>query len=98
MIFTRQAGWKELKAGRLFRASSRVPVQTARKEVLQSFYVCHVGGHRKFLEKWEAYTEPYLQKVFIADGAQCIWNWVEDCYPEAVQILDFYHALEKLGV
>jgi len=23
---------------------------------------------------------------------------VEDCYPQAMQILDFYHALEKLGV
>ncbi len=24
------------------------------------------------------------------------WKWMSDCYPQAVQILDFYHAYEKL--
>jgi hypothetical protein len=98
MTFTREKGWKEIKLGRLFRAGSRVQVQARRKEVMQSLYVCHLGGHKKFLRKFEAYAEPYACKVFIADGAKWIWNWVEDCYPDAVQILDFYHALEKLGV
>ena len=98
MVFTRQKGWTEMKVGRLFRAASAVAVQRRRTEVLESLYLCHLGGHKKFLEKLEAYCEPYPHKVFIADGAKWIWNWVEDCYPEAVQILDFYHALEKLGV
>lgn len=97
MVLTRK-GWKEAKVGRLFKASSTVQIQPHRKEIMQSLYVCHLGGHKKFLEKLEAYSEPYPRKVFIADGARWIWNWVEDCYPEAVQILDFYHALEKLGV
>lgn len=97
MIFTREQGWKEVKAGRLFRAGSCVALQPGRHQVLQSLYVCHVGGHKKFLQKFEAYAEPYASKVFIADGAKWIWNWVEDCYPDAVQILDFYHAVEKLG-
>ena len=98
MIFTREEGWKEIKVGRLFNAGSRVGIQAGRNEVMQSLYVCHLGGHKKFLQKFEAHTEPYARKVFIADGAKWIWNWVEDCYPEAVQILDFYHAMEKLGV
>ena len=25
------------------------------------------------------------------------WNSLEDCYPQSVQILDFFHAVEKLG-
>ena len=50
------------------------------------------------MQKLEAYCEPYARKVFIADGAPWIWNWVGDGYAEAVQILDFYHAVEKLGV
>ena len=98
MTFTREKGWKEIKLGRLFKASSRVQVQADRKEVMQSLYVVHLGGHKKFLEKFEAYAEPYVRKVFIADGAKWIWNWVEDCYPDAVQVLDFYHAIEKLGI
>ena len=98
MIFIREQGWKEIKVGRLFKASSRVGVQAGRNEVLQSLYVCHLGGHKKFLQKWEAYSEAYPSKIIISDGAKWIWNWAEDCYPEAVQILDFYHALEKLGI
>ena len=34
--------------------------------------------------------------VFIADGAQWIWRLVADNFPKAVQILDWYHALEYL--
>jgi hypothetical protein len=98
MVLSREKGWTEIKVGRLFRAASRIQVQASRGAVMHSLYVCHLGGHRKFLEKLEAYTEPYRRKVFICDGAKWIWNWVEDCYPQAMQILDFYHAVEKLGV
>lgn len=97
MVLTRK-GWKEIKVGRLFKASSQLQIQAHRREITQSLYVCHLGGHRKFLQKLEAYAEPYPCKVVVADGAKWIWNWVEDCYPQAVQILDFYHVLEKLGV
>ena len=96
MVFLRQKGWGEMKLARLFRAGARVKGQKKRVPVLGSLYVCHVGGHRKFLQKLEAYTEPYRHKVFLCDGAKWIWNWVEDAYPQAVQILDFYHAFEKL--
>lgn len=98
VIFSREKGWTEMKVGRLFASGSRVAVQPDRKENLRSLYVWHLGGHKTFLGKFDAYCEPYQHKVFIADGARWIWNWVEDAYPEAVQILDFYHALEKLGV
>lgn len=96
MVFTRQ-GWKEMKVGRIFKDSSCIAVQPKRNEILQSMYVCHFGGHKEFLAKWEAYTEPYKHKIFIADGAPWIWNWVDDCYPQSVQILDFFHAVEKIG-
>ncbi len=98
MVFSREKGWTEMKVGRLFGAASRIQVQADREEVMHSLYVCHVGGHKKFLEKLEAYTDAYRRKVLICDGAKWIWNWVEDAYPEAVQILDFYHAVEKLGL
>lgn len=34
--------------------------------------------------------------VFVADGAQWIWRLVAENFPQAVQILDWYHALEYL--
>lgn len=34
--------------------------------------------------------------VFIGDGAEWIWNLVNDRFSDAVQIVDFYHACEHL--
>ena len=97
MVFTREEAWKEMKVGRIFTESSCVAIQEDRRKILQSQYVCHLGGHKEFLAKWESYTETYRNKICIADGAKWIWNWAEDCYPGMVQILDFFHAVEKIG-
>jgi len=97
MVFTREEGWKEMKVGRLFNQSACTAIQPSRNAILQSLYVCHLGDHKSFLNKWESYCELYENKICIADGAKWIWNWVEDCYPQAVQILDYFHAVEKLG-
>ena len=97
MVFTREEEWKEMKVGRIYSESARVPVQEDRTEVMNSLYVCTFGTNKEFFKKFEPYVEPYRRKVFIADGAKWIWNWVEDFYGDSVQILDFYHALEKLG-
>jgi hypothetical protein len=97
MVYSREEGWKEMKVGRLFAAGSCVAVQEKRHEILESLYVCHLGEHKEFLQKWEPYTEPYRNKIIVADGAKWVWNWAEDCYAGAVEILDFYHAVEKLA-
>lgn len=34
--------------------------------------------------------------VFIADGGTRIKNWIEDAFPEAVSILDYYDVCEHL--
>jgi hypothetical protein len=34
--------------------------------------------------------------VFVADGAAWIWNLVERNFPQAIQIVDWYHAVEYL--
>jgi hypothetical protein len=97
MVLTRENEWMEMKVGRAFAQSSCVPIQPGRKAIMHSDYVCHLGGCKDFLEKWERHIEPYDNKIFIADGAKWIWNYVEDAYPQSVQILDFFHAVEKLG-
>jgi len=97
MLFTREEGWKEIKVGRVFSGKDCAQVQEKRNEIVQSHYVCHLGEHREFLKKFECYVEDYTKKVCIADGAIWIWNWAEDTYPEMIQILDFYHAIEKLS-
>lgn len=38
----------------------------------------------------------YEERVFIGDGAKWIWNMVDFYYPDATQILDWYHASQYL--
>lgn len=37
-------------------------------------------------------VETYDEIVFVADGAAWIWNLVKEYFPDAVQIVDWYHA------
>ena len=96
MLYTREEGWKEIKVGRVFQQKDIVQLQEDRQQITHSLYVCHLGEHKDFLGKMEHYIERYRKKICVADGAKWIWNWAEDTYPDMIQILDFYHALEKL--
>lgn len=98
MVYTREEEWKEMKVGRIFAGIDRVPIQKNRNQITQSMYVCHLGNHKDFFAKLEAYIRSYKNIVCIADGAKWLWNWVEDNYPDVIQILDFYHAIEKLAI
>lgn len=97
MVYTREDQWKEMKLARVFYQSQNIDIQKNRKEIVRSVYVSHLGGVDQFFPKLERHLSLVrTKKVFIADGAKWIWNWVEDNYPGAVQILDFYHAIEKI--
>ena len=96
MIYTREDQWRELKLGRLFHASKVVDIHKNRRAVMDSVYVCHLGSIHEFFPKFERHLVGYNNKVIIGDGAKWIWNWADDNFPGAVQILDFFHAKEKL--
>lgn len=96
MVYTREEAWKEIKVGRIFHADEVVKIQKNRSHIIDSLYVCHVGDHIGFFNKLEHYIEPYNHLVCVADGAKWIWNFISDKYPGTIQILDFYHAMEKL--
>lgn len=96
MVYTRDDGWRELKLGRVFPHTQVVNIQDNRRQILESVYVSHLGSVEEFFPKFERHLVGYTDKVIIGDGAQWIWNWADDNYPGALQILDFYHAREKL--
>lgn len=96
MLFTREEEWKELKLARVFKGCQVVDIQENRREIMKSIYVSHLGSVSDFFPKLERHLPDYHNKVIIGDGAKWIWNWAEDNYPGATQILDFYHAKEKL--
>lgn len=99
MLCTREEKWKEMKLGRIFHETQNVDIQEHRKEIIQSVYISHLGSVDVFCPKMERHLSSIpSKKVFIADGAKWIWNWVEDNYPGATQILDYYHAVEKIKI
>lgn len=99
MIFTRKEEWKETKLGRLFKSKSLYSLSENRNWIKDSIYVGHIGKHDKFLEKLQFYTDQYDNDlVFVCDGATWIWNWIMANYPKAIQILDYYHAVQHLLV
>lgn len=98
MYLTRNknGNWKEIKLGRIFKHDDMVELSEKRREIVESTYVGHLGVHKDFLPKMEYHLDGLKNLVFIADGAKWIWNWVEDSYPNSIQILDFFHAKEHL--
>ena len=100
MVFTREDGWKEIKAGRIFKASDSIRIDGKPGCISHSQYVAHLGDHKTFSSQMETLIESYDIKknrlVFISDGAPWIRNWIEDAFPDAISILDFYHASEHL--
>lgn len=98
MVLTRDEKWKECKLGRIFTDDNILEMSDKRKEIRNSVYVSHLGGVEKFFPKLERHLTGYENKVIIGDGARWIWKWAEDNYPGATQILDFFHAKEKLVI
>lgn len=101
MLLTREENWQEAKLGRVFKGSMLCRQSENRKWIKESEYVAHLGNHKDFEQKMSVVTDKYeyLQErlIFITDGAKWINNWINAEYPQATQILDFYHAKEHLG-
>ena len=96
MYLTKEEQWKEAKLGRIFNTNENVNVSKNRSIISNSTYVSHLGGIKDFFPKLEYHLDGLKSVVIIADGAKWIWNWADDFYPGATQILDFYHAKEHL--
>lgn len=100
MIFTRDEDWKEVKVGRVFKSSDCIDPNGKQSWIRHSQYLAYLGNSRYFTNKMEDLIESYgdlgNRLVFISDGATWIRNWVEDAFPLAVSILDYFHAVEHL--
>lgn len=53
-------------------------------------------GKRLYAEAWERGWSRAATKVVIGDGAEWIWNLAQQHFPGAVQIVDLYHARQRL--
>lgn len=108
--FPYDEGYQEVKIGRIFHSSAVLEREkqtdnqsvVCRNRVLNSEYLIREGHYQNFTEPYAKLIEskksyhPNSKLVFITDGATWMRNWVKEYYPEAIHILDFYHAYEHI--
>ncbi len=101
MVFTREAGWQEVKVGRTFGSSHCLAMNPQRGMIHISNYAAHLGKHKDFEAKMAVLLDGYEaldeRLVFLTDGAPWIGNWIRAEYPKATPILDVFHAKEYLS-
>lgn len=57
---------------------------------------CEEFGRRLYAEAWQRGWARAQNKVVLGDGAEWIWNQAELHFPDAIQIVDLYHARQHL--
>ena len=72
------------------------------REDRPSRYVNHLGEAKDFAPRLESLAIACgslcaKSLVFLGDGAAWLWNIAQSRFPKAVQILDFWHALEYVA-
>ena len=88
--------WREMKLGRVFKVRHHMALSAKRNWIYESRYTAHFGDSDTFFEKWAQDVDPLRRVIFLGDGARWIWDRVGAFWPEAVQILDYYHCKEHL--
>ncbi|MDR1573704.1 MAG: hypothetical protein LBS24_05300 [Clostridiales Family XIII bacterium] len=101
------SSWRENKLGIVFSSDNIytwINRRTGEKQrqILKREYVSYVGGVQEFKKHLlscalkNGYGE-YEKTVMISDGAAWIRNMREELFPDARQILDFYHLCENVN-
>lgn len=101
MVLTRPNEWKEVKVGRMYTSGDLLKVSKDRGYIHNSRYTFYLGGHEQFEDQMSDYLDDYEhlkeRLVVIIDGAPWMEKWISAQYPEATQILDFFHAMEHIA-
>jgi len=108
-----QAEWRELKTVCWYEVSpiserqwpTRYKERLGQLEALKATnirYHCDIQEAEAFSTLLWATGCHYLadraqELIFVCDGAKWIWRLIEENFPHAIQILDWYHAVEYLS-
>jgi len=97
--------WRENKLGEVF-SSKDIHFWTDKKgnrkhRILKKEYISYIGSVEEFKKHLLACAirggyGRLKETVFIGDGATWIRNMVDELFPDAQQILDFYHLCENV--
>src|SRR5258708_4366590 len=94
-------GWKEVKVGALFTTRIPHPGEDPVRELtryLGTLENAEAFGKRLYVEATKLGLTEEGEVVVLGDGASWIWNQADQILPsrKRVEIIDFYHAAEKI--
>ena len=93
--------WREMKLGLVFYDGNSIHRKDGKTIITKKEYVTFFGGVEEFKKLLfdaaaRAGYGKIRQLVFIGDGSHWIWNMCEELFPDAIQILDYYHLSENV--
>jgi hypothetical protein len=98
------AAWRELKVGAWFTTYAQPPTRPEDQWSIRAqnihYYtdICDAEAFGRLL--WTTGFQHHAQLahelIILGDGARWIWDLVEEHYPQAIQIVDWFHACEYL--
>jgi hypothetical protein len=96
------SSWRENKLGMVFASTDlRTRKDGITHDILKKEYVSYVGTVEEFKKYLfecavrNGYGE-YEKTLIVSDGATWIRNMADELFPDAIQILDFYHLAENI--
>ena len=97
-VLTRGGGWREAKTGVIYETEDGDgEVRIRRPQYLATLERAESFGEQVYAAAFDRGVENAEEVVALGDGAPWIWKSFAHHYPDAVQILDFYHASEHLN-
>lgn len=96
--------WRDLKIGAFFEAVAQPPptpdgqwtIQAQQQHYFADIAPAQLFGDLVWTYGVQQRAHLARELIFIADGAEWIWNLVAQHFPKAIQILDWFHASEHL--
>jgi hypothetical protein len=95
-----EAQWREYKLGSVYTTTTRPSATHPGREEVCAHEVSYVGdvaeaadfGQLLWCEAARRGVLTAREVIVLADGAHWIWNLADEHFPEATQIVDWYHA------
>jgi hypothetical protein len=103
MVNTREEGWKEVKLVTVSAVRHQLDAETGKTVVQLNDHSYRAGlwsavefGKQQWAEACRRGVDNASYLSSVNDGAAWIWNIVRMCYGNCVEIIDWWHAVEKL--
>jgi Uncharacterised protein family (UPF0236) len=97
-----ERGWSEMRLGAVYeteeepQADGAVVVRTVRPTYVPFRGTVDAFGQLLYVEAARRGLEEAGEVIVLGDGAEWIWRQAREMYPEAVCIVDWWHATEHL--